>query len=120
MLRAAEKDLENVKNELSASWNGEIENFKLLALSFKEYRGQILPMYYSVYQSQLSVLPAGRTTLIDVLDSYRLYLKASLKEARLHRDLSISRAKLQYLLYRFPASGSVAGNHAKGEKKNDQ
>jgi len=101
-LLAAEKELQNISLQLSTAWKGELKNFILLSKSFSEYQNQILPMYFSVYQSQISILPAGSTTIIDVLDSYRLYLKASLRKARLRRDVTFSRAKLMYLLYRFP------------------
>ena len=96
----AEDELQRVRRLLVTSWQGETLREKQLLLALKEYR-TILTMDMSVYKNQIAMLPAGKSDLTEVLNAYGTYLKSSLEEARLRRDLDMTRARLRYLTYSY-------------------
>ncbi|MCP4135148.1 MAG: TolC family protein [bacterium] len=106
--KSLQEMLRNINISLSGEWEGSGNMLKKQQESFAAFNKEILPGYMAAYQAQLSSLAAGSVSLLDVLDTYRLFLKASLNEAILYKKLMITRLKLQYLLYSYP--GKAGGN----------
>ena len=93
--------LRTIEIDLKSKWKGASIIHSKLLISFLSYEREVLPGYWSAYLAQLASLSAGTLNLLDVLDTYRLYLNASLEHARIYRDLMISKLKLNYLLNNF-------------------
>lgn len=123
---AAEKEqgqkeiLRSVVLDLESKWKGESDNHNKIMSAFINFEKAVLPGYWAAYQAQFGSLAAGTVNLLDVLDSYRLYLKASLEDARLYRDLMISKLKLNYLLYVFPGKDMKTNNQGGKEHENNR
>ena len=96
-----------IAKDLQSDYKGERKNYSKLLQVFKNYNTLILPSYNAVYQSQMASLATGTVRLIDVLDSYQTFLKATLERAAIFRDLMISRQKLLYLLNRQTVKGEM-------------
>lgn len=58
----------------------------------------IVPRYLAAYRASLSSLRAGRSRLIDVLDTYERYLQTMISESSLYMQLEAEQAELAYLL----------------------
>lgn len=102
--------LKSVALELESKWKGESGNHNKIMSAFINFEKAVLPIYWAAYQAQFGSLAAGTVNLLDVLDAYRLYLKASLEDARLYRDLMISKLRLNYLLYAYPGKDIKSTN----------
>lgn len=100
--REMRENLKDIFNKLRALWKGEKKNFKKLSVAFYNFKEDVIPNYWAVYKAQMSSLSAGTIKLIDVLDTYRMYLNAELKQADLFKGLQISRARLSYLIIENP------------------
>ena len=103
--------------DLNSQWKGETANQKMLSRAFYKHRTEVLPGYLGAYKAQMGSLAGGRLSLLQVLDTYRMYLNASIEEGRLYRDLQISRLKLNYLRYHHPVA--TANVRSKKEHTND-
>ncbi len=95
--------LRSIEIDLLSKWEGTSKKYDLLKKAFSSFENEVLPGYWSAYEAQIGALSSGTVTLLDVLDAYRLYLSASLENARIYRDLMIDRLKLNYLLHKYPA-----------------
>ncbi len=104
---AVKEMLRSVKVDLQSRWNGERANNNKLREAFINYRSAVLPGYYAAYRGQVGALASGTIGLIDVLDTYRMYLNASLAHAKLYRDFTISSLRLRYLLHEYPGNSAM-------------
>ena len=104
---AMKEMLRSVKVDLQSRWKGERANNSKLREAFVNYRRAVLPGYYAAYRGQVGALASGTIGLIDVLDTYRMYLNASMAHAKLYRDLTISSLWLRYLLHEYPGSSAA-------------
>lgn len=95
MLRSTEIDL-------ITKWKGESNNHSNLLKSFSSFENDVLPGYLAAYKAHIASLSAGTVNLLDVLDTYRLYLNSSLDHARVYKELNISKLRLNYLLHDYP------------------
>ena len=113
--KSTQEMLKNIRNELISKWDGESQNYSKLIIAYKSYDKEVLPLYWSAYEAHIAAMPSGTVSLIDVLDSYRRYLMASLDGARVYRELMISKLKLNYLQYVYPVNGNK--NLSNGDTK---
>lgn len=104
-----EEMLKDIELDLKSKWNGTLKNHRKLLVALKVHNSEILPGYWAAYQAHIGSLSSGTVSLLDVLDDYRMYLKASLENARIFRDIMISKLKLNYLLYRYPGKREFKG-----------
>ncbi len=95
--------LRSIEIDLLSKWEGTSKRYGMLIKAYSSFEKEVLPGYWSAYEAQIGALSSGTVTLLDVLDAYRLYLNASLENARIYRDLMIDRLKLNYLLHKYPA-----------------
>ncbi|MES0489453.1 MAG: TolC family protein [Leptospirales bacterium] len=94
--------IRNKKNEIELAlingWKGESEKAKHLLAAYKGYQQDVIPRYFASYNALLGSLSAGTVTLLDVLDSYRLYLASVISQAELFRNLRYSTSIMEYYL----------------------
>ncbi len=106
--KAYRDQLNSVMLQLQNNWNGELSRFKKLRQAFSNHTKKILPGYMAAYRAQVGSLSSGTITLLDVLDSYRMYLDASIAEAKLYRDLVHSRLRIEYLRNNYPLKSTLS------------
>jgi len=96
-IEEAKESLEQTALVLNSKWMGEKEIAEKLLEVYSRYHNDTLPRYFASYKAMLGSLSSSTVTLLDVLDSYRAYLDASIKETESYRDLQKTIAMLQYL-----------------------
>jgi len=108
-VKASENHMEEIRSKkkelelaLVSGWKGESEKAKLLLASYKGYERDVIPRYFASYNALLGSLSAGTVTLLDVLDSYRLYLSSVISQAELYRNLRYSTSIMEYYLSSAP------------------
>ncbi|MDH5720845.1 MAG: TolC family protein [Spirochaetia bacterium] len=87
---------QDAKQNLLLGWQGERKKAVKLKEAYEKNEIIVLPKYLASYKAQVAALSAGNLTLIDVLDSYRKYLDASLEQAKLYLVLRKSIALLDF------------------------
>lgn len=95
--RALREELRQLIRELRAARDAEKNKTSLFAEALKRLTGEVVPRYQASYKAQLRSLATGSVEILDVLDSYRRFLDASLESARTRTRLCQSRARLAYL-----------------------
>ncbi len=95
-LNAARHRLDEIELSLRQGFQGEKELAERLLLAYLNFEGDALPRYLASYRAQMSSFSAGTVGLLDVLDSYRLYLNVEIETAQTRRDLLTSLARLDY------------------------
>jgi outer membrane protein TolC len=96
-IQKAQQDLARARLGLETSWKGEHDMAVSLLEVYQRFTSEVLPKYLASYRAQLGSFSSATVSLIDVLDAYRDYLEASVREAAVYRDLQKSIAMLKYL-----------------------
>jgi outer membrane protein TolC len=96
-VKKSDRLLEEISLKLKTSWRGEFNMAENLLKIYTSYHREILPRYYASYKAMIGSLASSQVSFLDVLDSYRDYLEASIKEAEIYRDLRKSISMLKYL-----------------------
>jgi len=96
-IQETKENLEQTALALNLKWMGEKEVAEKLLQVYSRYHNDTLPRYFASYKAMLGSLSSSTVTLLDVLDSYRAYLDASIKETESYRDLQKTIAMLEYL-----------------------
>lgn len=93
---AASEKLRQVELALQGGYGGEGEMVESLLEAYQNYESEAIPRYLASYRAHIASFSAGAVSLLDVLDSYRLYLNVELEKAALYRDLLKAMARLDY------------------------
>ena len=93
----AVEELRQTEIQLTSLWNSESNRIYNLLQSYNLLKDKTIHQYLGAYKSQLSILPYGTISLLDVIESYRRYLDVSMELNELYLNLKISTTYLEYL-----------------------
>ena len=101
---------DEIRLKLEAAWQADFMRAHQLQLAFNNLKSVTVPAYKAAYEAEVASLATGASDIIDVLQGNREYLRALLDQAEVFRDLSLTRAKLDYL--RSSASAKPQQEHS--------